>query len=823
MKMLRKILKWLGLGLLVLAVAAGGLGVYTVRRSFPQASGTLKVPGLQAAVEVYRDAAGVPHLYADNPHDLFMAQGYIHAQDRFYQMDFWRHQTAGRLSELYGSSTVGVDGFLRTLGWQRIAEQEYNLLDDETRQVLEAYAAGVNAYLAGRSAADISLEYSLLGLSGLSGYTPEPWTPVHTLAWAKAMAWNLGGNLDEEIMRADLVDVLGQEKTEQYLPAYPEDHPVIVPQASAGQLPLRQLHSQLGEINTLLGAGFEGIGSNNWVIGGGRTESGNAMLANDPHLGLVMPSIWYQVGLHCQALTDDCQFDVAGFSFPGAPGVVIGHNNRIAWGFTNADPDVQDVFMEHINPDNRYQYEYGGEWVDMDVLNETIRLRDGTSVPLEIRYTRHGPIITAPYGKVEFAAQASARAGETLELALRWTALEPTFTLRAIFRLNTAQNFDDFREALRDFAAPAQNIVYADVDGNIGYQMPGYVPIRANGNGLLPAPGWTGQNEWTGYIPFDEMPYAYNPPEGYIVTANNAAVDPSYPFMLSLSWDPGYRAQRIVDMIEAQPKVSMGYMQQMQADNLNLGAQEVLPFLLTLSFDDTRLNAALQQLRGWDFQMHMDSQPAALYMSFFNSLMAATFHDDLPEAYWPSGGARNWVMLRQLLVQPESEWWDNKTTPAVETRDDILRQAWTAGYAALEARLGPAASRWTWGDLHTITFENETLGQSGMAAIEALFNRGPFPASGGTSIVNANSFDLAADDGEADGNAFAVRAGPSLRMIIDMGDLEGAQAIHSTGQSGHAYHPHSNSMIEDWRNVAYQPMLWSREQVEGGSRLVLEP
>ncbi len=831
MKTFRRILGGLGLILLTLAIAVGGFGAYTVRRSFPQTSGTVQIPGLQNAVDIYRDNYGVPHIYADNVHDLFLAQGYVHAQDRFYQMDFWRHQTAGRLSELYGSGVVDTDQFLRTVGWQRLAEQEYALADAETKTILDAYAEGVNVYIANRSAADLSLEYAVLALNGLQ-YTPEPWSPPNTLAWAKAMAWDLGGNLDSEIQRAILNQTLGVEKTNDYMPfVYPTDHPIILPDPAISANALAGLQTRAAKLNETLGGKFDGIGSNNWVIAGSRTTTGMPLLANDPHLGIQMPSIWYEVGLHCRAITPECPFEVTGFSFAGAPGVIIGHNQRIAWGFTNVGPDVQDLFIEKINPANPNQYEVNGEWREMVIVNETIKVKGGGEEPLTIRYTRHGPLISEVYGLEDFAADSGLDPAAHYAFALRWTALEVGQTWRAILNLNRAQNFDDFRDALRDFAAPSQNMIYADVDGNIGYQVPGNIPIRKNGQGLLPAEGWTDEYEWERYIPFDELPYSYNPPQGYIATANNAVVGPDYPYMISLDWDSGYRAERIVEMIEAQPKISIEYIQQMLGDDLNVGASEVLPPLLALSFDDAKLAKALEALRGWDYQMRIDSQPAAIYMGFFNALLKNTFHDDLPaeqglEDYWPGGGDTAWVILRDILAEPESAWWDNAATPAAETRDDILRQAFTEGYASLEERLGKNAAAWQWGALHTSTFVNATVGRSGVAPIEALFNRGPFATGGGSSIVNATGWNMARDDWDPEaGNPYRVGSLPSMRMIVDLGNLDHSFTIHTTGQSGHAYHDHYIDMADPWRLIDFHLMLWGAESVQQAAEahLTLKP
>jgi len=817
LKKIRTFLGYVGLLLLALVILLSGLGLYTVRRSFPQTNGTLKAAGLQKPVEVFRDGNGIPQIYADTPHDLFFAEGYVHAQDRFYQMDFWRHETSGTLAELYGASAVSNDKFLRTVGWERIAEQEYSLADPETKAVLDAYAEGVNAYIGSRSAADLSLEYSILALNGLN-YKPAPWSPVAALAWAKAMAWDLRGNLDEELDRSLLNQKIGVEMTNEFLPTtFPPDHPVIVPNPAVGGAALAGLRAQLRTLPAVFGEHSRDLGSNNWVISGKRTSTGMPLLANDPHLSIQMPAIWYEIGLHCVNIGPDCPFDVTGFSFAGAPGVIIGHNNRIAWGFTNVGPDVQDLYIERVNPQNPNQYEVNGQWVDMVVINETIKVKGGTEEPVTIRYTRHGPLITDVYGLKDFAKDSGLDPNYQYAFALRWTALETGATWRSILNLDRARNFTEFRDALRDFVAPSQNIIYADVDGNIGYQTPGHIPIRANNrDGLLPAAGWTNDNEWTRYIPFDELPYAYNPPQGFIATANNAVVGPGYPYMISMDWDPGYRARRIVDMINSEPLISMDYIQKMQGDDLNLGAQEILPYLFALKFDDAKLAKAEEALSNWDDQMTLDSRPAAIYMGFLNALVGGTFNDNLPEDYWPSGGANTWLVLRKLLAEPNSPWWDDtKTTNAVETRDDIIKRALAEGYAALEKRLGPDSAGWTWGALHTSTFRNATVGSTASPApIQMLFNRGPFATAGGAGVVNAASWNLARDDFTPPGDPYNVSSISSMRMIVDLSQLTNSLTIFSTGQSGHAYHPHYIDMADRWRAIQYHPMLWDRGDVE---------
>jgi penicillin amidase len=826
--------RWLFAGLsvvVVLAIALGGLGWMMVQQSMPVVQGSLTVPGLHNQVDVIRDAAGIPNIYASDEHDLFMAEGYVHAQDRFWQMDFWRHVGAGRLAEMFGASQLDTDRFLRTLGWERVSRQELDQLDPDTLAILQAYADGVNAYLKDHQGTALSVEYGILKLLSPS-YQPAPWSPINTLTWAKAMAWDLGGNMDGEIERAQLLKTLTPAQVNQLYPPYPADHPVIVkdygsagalvPSAQIGAIrqsepALAVLSGRVKRLNALLGGGLPGIGSNNWVLSGQRTQSGLPLLANDPHLGIQMPSIWYQIGLHCRTVDSDCRYDVGGFSFAGVPGVVIGHNGHIAWGVTNVGPDVQDLFIEKINPNNPDQYQYNGQWQDMTVVHETIHVAGGDDVDLTVRYTRHGPIVSTTYAKLEnFTDNAGIDLPEPYALSLQWTALHPTRVISAVLQFDRATDWDSFRNALRDFAVPSQNFVYADTQGNIGYQMPGEVPIRASGDGWLPVPGWTSDYDWTGMIPFDQLPSAFNPGDGYIVTANNAVVGNSYPNFISRDWDYGYRAARILQMIKAKPKLSLQDIQAIQGDDFNAGAAITLPYLLKLQFDDPFASQALDSLKSWDQQDKMDSEPSAVFNLFWRQLIMDTFSDELPNGPLPDD-SRDFAVMTKLLTMPNSPWWDDHTTNAVETRDDILRSAFTEAISQGRATLGSDLGSWQWGKLHTATFRNQSLGESGVAPIEALLNRGPFQVSGGRSIVNATAWKM--DEG------FDVTSLPSMRIINDLSNWDNTLWITTTGASGHTFNPHYTDQTEPWRMIEYLPMAWSQSAVDAAAvdRLSLQP
>lgn len=814
--------------LVLFAILIGMFRYQIPTRSFPKINGGIKNPNLDASVDIYRDSYGIPHIYAETSHDLFFAQGYVQAQDRFWQMDFWRHISSGRLSEMLGESQLDTDKFLRTLGWARVAREELDNCAPEVLEVLGAYSQGVNAYLSAHQGSTLSFEYVLLKLLNPS-YEPEEWQPLHSIAWAKVMAWDLGGNMDDEIQRAVLLQSLTSDQLNEIDPPYPDDHPIIVSEQGIGQIAnksdpsnssfvksilplLSQTSRKVGNLETILGKRGLGIGSNSWAVSGDRTSTGKPILANDPHLPAQMPSIWYEIGLHCQPKGPDCPYNVTGFSFAGNPGVIIGHNDRIAWGFTNAGPDVQDLYIEKINPDDPNQYEVNGKWVDMELVEETISVAGEDPQEMVIRYTRHGPIISDTYEPLEdFSDKTGIELPDNYALALRWTALENSETFFAILQMNQAENWDEFRAALRFFDVPSQNMVYADIEGNIGYQTPGKIPIRASGDGRIPVPGWNDNYEWLGYIPYEQLPSVYNPQEGYIVTANNAIVGKQYPYLITTMWAYGYRAQRIVDMIEgANGSVDVEYIMQMQGDNRDLNAEVLVPVLQQITLDSPEMEDARELLTGWDFQVHKDSAPAALFEVFWKHLLSGTFYDELPDDYHPEGGSRWFEVIRQLAPQPNSPWWDDRMTPEkVEGRDEIFREAFRNAVDELKDNLGDDPEKWKWGDIHTITFRNSTLGESGITLIENLFNRGPYPVSGGASIVNASGWDSS--------ESYDVTALPSMRMIVDLSNLENSLTINTTGQSGHSYHPHYTDMVDKWRQIQYHPMLWSRNMVEEDS------
>jgi penicillin amidase len=856
------ILRRTSLGILILAVLLGAGGTYYFKsylpktvapKSFPQIDGEIQLEGLDGPVDIYRDTMGIPHIYASTTHDLFFAQGFVHAQERFWQMDFYRHVGEGRTAEMFGSGRVETDMFLATLGWRKTSIEEYEVLSPESKAILSAYADGVNAYIADKSNEELSLEYAVLDLPIINpNYVIEAWQPVNTLAWARALAWDLKNNINGEIERAVLMKTLTSEQLDELFPPYPKDHPIIVNKIGDGgsaSTPVNDFAHVLSDeilaavtqnvslLSSVLGPQDDAAGSNSWVVSGDLTTTGKPLLANDPHLGIIMPSIWYQVSLHCQPKNQACPYDFAGFSLAGAPGVVLGHNDRIAWGFTFAEEDVMDLFIEKVNPENPDQYEINGAWGDFEIRTETIKVAGGDPVEFIVRATRHGPVISDVYGPlknegdpedeefVAFKDRAGIDLPEQYVIALSWTALSTGNTYKrgnpfeAIWGFNKAQNWEEFRQSASLLNAPGQNLAYADVDGNIGYQTSGTIPVRKNGDGLAPVPGWTSEYDWIGSIPFEDLPYTLNPVEGYIAPANNRIVGDDYPHFITVEYDYGFRANRIVEMIQTAPGVmDIAYFQSMQADAHDASAETVVLWMLELDAQFSKPNEAiaLDALKNWNYQATSDSQAAAIYAALWRHLLKNTFNDEIPEAYWPVGGPRWFEVMRK--IKEDSTWWDDSSTAdVIETRDEILKKSFTDGVAELEERLGDDPSNWTWGGIHTSEFRNGSLGESGVAPIEALFNRGLFPTNGGRSIVNATSWNAV--------EGYEVTNVPSMRAIYDLSNLANSLSMHTTGQSGHAYHPHYIDMAPLWANVEYFPMLWPRDAVEEDAEghLVLMP
>jgi len=888
----------------LLLVAGVGYGSYwsvsTVRASFPQTTGSLRLKGLSAPVDVERDGNGIPQIYADTPEDLFRAQGYVQAQDRFYEMDVRRHLTSGRLSEMFGSGEVETDAFLRTLNWHGIAQEEYDTkLDATTKQYLQAYTDGVNAYLKDHSGAALSLEYAALKFK--SGYKPAPWTPVDSVAWLKAMAWDLRGNMQDEIDRALMTSRLSQAQIKQLYPDYPYDRnsPIVTtgavdsstgdfeptassssPQGlnSAVDSQLSGISQIIDQMPNMLGPNGTGIGSNSWVVSGKYTTTGKPLLANDPHLAPELPSVWYQMGLHCRTVSKTCPYDVTGFTFSGMPGVIIGHNQDIAWGMTNLGADVTDLYLEKVTANT---YLFDGKQKPFKTRREVIKVAGGKPRTITVRETNNGPLISDRDDEIRTVGQTApvsdppGGVNSGYAVALKWTALSPSKTMDAVFQLDRATDFDQFRAAARDFAVPSQNLIYADTKGNIGYQAPGLVPIRPAGDdGAWPEPGWSSKYQWTGkYVPFDAMPYEYNPPQGYIVTANQPVIDQNkYPYLLTEDWDYGTRSQRINDLIQSKikdnGKISMDDMQSMQNDDSSEIAKLLVPYLLKVDITNDKgdyVRDAQKLLQGWDYNQDSDSAAAAYFNAVWRNVLKLAFGNKLPKELrpkgqclrvppagqtgpvddlsgqaktveecgerdadeaQPDGGDRWFEVVRDILPDADNPWWTMSTTAFFgsdtkksdhSTRDQLLAQAMKDARYELTAKLGKDINTWSWGRLHKLELKNQTLGTEGPSVVKWMLNRGPWELSGGEAAVDATGWDAA--------GGYDVVWVPSMRMVVNLQDFDKSRWINLTGASGHAYNAHYTDQTSKWANGELLPWYYTPGRVEKATKakMVLTP
>lgn len=773
-----------------LAGLAGGTG-WLLRRPLPQTDGELTLEGLLDEVEVIRDRRGVPHIYAETAHDLFFAQGFVHAQDRLWQMDFQRRLAAGCLSEVLGERTLDIDQWMRVLGLRRQAEADLDAVSDEARRSLEAYAKGVNRFI--ETTPGLPVEFALLR------YEPAPWTPMDSLSWAKMMAFGLSGDWDSKIIRARLFSRLEPMHALLLEGGYPPDSPAIVPgvdYASFGESGLRR-KPMPDPFSGDLGA------SNSWVVDGSRSATGKPLLANDPHLLMEIPGIWYENHLVGSG------FNVVGASLPGAPAVLIGHNERIAWGFTAGMADVQDLYIEQFHPDDPHRYQVNGEWRPAEVRREEIRVR-GRKQPVieEVIVTRHGPIITK---LVPERAQ---------PLALRWTGYAPSAgSTECFLALNQARNWEDVLQAVQAHDVPTLNLTYADVDGNIGYHLAGKIPIRRHGDGQVPVPGWTDEYEWGGYLPFDELPWSYNPESGFIVTANNRPAADEYPHNLGSNWRPGFRARRITQLLQAREQHDRASFQAMQVDQISIPMRRLAQRLAKLEFDSPQLQAAQADVAYWDGAMDEDAVGATLAYTTMVHFRRALFGEKLgpltdfylgkgfhPLLHPISGMApRSIEVSLAALDDPDGTWLSG------ESLDGLLADSFRGAVDQLERQLGPNLSKWRWGAVNQLRLVHP-LGTA--RPLGWLFNRGPYPAGGDPFTVWPN---VARFYPDCDHFHSA-----SYRLIADLSDMSESVSVCPPGQSGHPASSHYADQLEDWQAGRYHALLWDRGAIERISEGTLE-
>ncbi len=757
-------LGWSIAGFLVIALVIAGGGFMALRTSLPTIDGRIVVAGLHGEVSIVRDADGVPTISAENDDDLAFGLGYAHAQDRLFQMELQRRYGAGRLAEIFGGAAVPIDTQMRVLGLYRAAEAAFGKLSPQVQQGIKAYCAGVNAYLATRGTL---LPPEFLLLRSL----PEPWTPADVMVWGKLMDFQLGGNYRGELLRARLARTVSTADMEFLYPEYPKDAPRTLAALAPlyRQLPLGPLYAALPEA---MGPHFA---SNNWVVDGAHSVSGKPLLANDPHLGFSAPGFWYLARLKTP------EHDIEGGTVAGTPFVIIGHNEKIAWGFTTTTADIEDLYIEKLDANDANRYMVADASLPFRTRQETIKVRGGDPVTLTVRATRHGPVVSdmLPPGTIDSG----------YALALQTTFLDDDDrSAEALWEIDRATDWTSFRDGLKNLVGPPQDVVYADTGGTIGFIAAGRIPIRKSGDGWLPVPGWSGDYDWEGFIPFDQLPQAANPPSGHFVSANNKVVPDSYPYFISRDWDLPDRAERIEALLAATPKQSPETSAAIEADTLSLEAKHLVPLMTKIVPSSDMAREAIERLQGWDFHMDADKVEPLLFTAWLRAFARSVLFSRLGEVaadYWD---LKPEVMFNVLTQRPE--WCADPKKPD-ETCEKRLSETLDAAIDELGRRYGDEMAQWQWGRAHIAYFPN------------AVFERVPLlrdwlrvtiPTPGGYDTVNRGPSTI-----RDDAAPYEQRFGAGLRVITDLAAPLESRMMIAPGQSGNPLSQHYADLLARWR------------------------
>lgn len=799
MKSWKKILIGLFGSIFIIAVVIFIISYIILNKSLPEYDGKVKLSGLISEVNIYRDSFAIPLISASNDEDLAFALGYVHAQERLFQMDLARRAGEGKLSEVFGSKTIPFDKMFRTLGLYKIVEATYPKLNPLSKKILAAYSKGVNSFIE-NSKGKYPIEFDVLG------YDPYPWKPEHSLLIAKLMAWELNISWWSDIAFSNLIQKVGVDKAKELLPDYPENAPTIIPREISSYAHIgNELINLDRQFREFMGTTGTHIGSNNWVINGNISKSNKPIIANDPHLGFTLPGKWYFTVLRSN------DWNAEGFTIPGLPAIVIGKNENIAWAMTNVMADDSDFYVEKIDSSGQ-KYFVNNQLRDIVSNSDSFAVKDSSYYKFTIRKTHRGPIISDVHAFNILYPEGDGRVSSTI--SMRWTAFEFSDEMYAAISLNKAKNWNDFKEALRYFTAPGQNFIYADKSGNIGYVCAARLPLRSNSSPTLIYDGSTDVNDWKGFVPYDEMPKFFNPTQNFIATANNKTVS-NFRYHISNVWEPPSRIVRITELLRSKKFHSKEDFKNYQMDFFSPYAKEIVPYILNafngVKVNDRNLKTALELLDNWDFEMAASSQVPTIYLYFYHRLIKNIFEDELGEDL-----LKEYVFLANIpyriiskyLKENSSSFFDDINTNKVETRDDIVRKSLVDALTDLEEKFGADISIWQWGKIHKVRFKHIFSGAS--AILDNLINIGPFEIGGdGTTVFNTEYSFNEIYERERDlkkphrSEPYQNILGPSMRYIYDFGDPEYFYMILPTGQAGHFLNPHYKDMTKKWLKGEY--------------------
>ncbi|MFA3782745.1 penicillin acylase family protein [Melioribacteraceae bacterium 4301-Me] len=794
MKTWKKITIGVLASLLIILIAIVAFSYLMIQKTFPKYDGEVKVAGLYDSVVIYRDSYAIPYVKAKTEEDAIFALGYLHAQERLFQMDIARRAGEGRLSEILGSKVLPIDKMFKTIGIYKNVKKDYEKLNDISKKYLIAYSKGVNAFIK-NAKGKYQLEFDILD------YDPYQWTPLHSLVIAKLMAWELNISWWTDIAFANLVKKLGEEKAKELIPSFPENAPTIIPQETKyfsniddGIIKVdRQFRELIGMVGTH-------IGSNNWVVNSQISLSGKPIIANDPHLAYTAPGRWYF------AILKSDKLNVEGFTIPGLPAIVIGTNQNIAWALTNVMTDDADFYAEKLDSTNS-RYFFNGNWLPLTVRDDTIHVKDSSDVIIKVRSTHRGPIISDihPFNKLYSNAKV------VQALSMKWTALDFSDEIYAMISVNKATNWNEFKNALKYFTVPGQNFVYADNKGNIGYICAARLPIRKTNTTTLVFDGTTDKYDWEGFVPYEQMPKLFNPSQNFIASANNKTVK-NFPYHISNIWEPSSRIERIVSLLNSKKLHSVNDFEKYQMDFVSPYAKKISQYIIDAfqneKITDENVKTAVELLKNWDYNFNSRSQTPTIYTKFLEFLIKNLFEKkmgkDLMEEYVFIANIP-YRILEELLENPNSYWFDDLDTPKIENREDIIRKSLYSAVDDLQKEYGNELAQWQWGKVHKVTFKH--LFHSASPLLDNLVDIGTYSIGGdGTTIFNteysfADLYNKVPKPTRS--KPYENILGPSMRYIYDFSQPDYIYLILTTGQSGNFFSDNYKDMTKKWLNGEY--------------------
>jgi len=800
------------LSLIIIFIVGGYIFYNSLLESLPVYEGELKASTLKSEVKIYFDSLAVPYIIADNDEDVSFALGYLHARERMFSMDMIRRAGEGRLSEIFGVETLPFDKMFRTVGLSKTVKIIKEKMNPEGLKLLEAYSRGVNFYLEEKKN-EFPVEFDVLG------YQPEEWKPEHSIIVIRMMAWELNLGWWTDLAFTELVQKLGEERVKEILPDYPENASTIIP---SDIKKFAQINTNFIETDKafrkFIGMTGTHLGSNNWVVNSQMSASGKPIIANDPHLAYRAPGIWYA------AIIKSPQWNAAGVTLPGVPGIVIGKNENISWTLTSIMTDETDFYFETLDS-SRTKYLLDGNWKALIIVEDTIETRDGIREPIEIKYTHRGPVISNihPYNFVFNKDELTYP-----PISMRWLGNEFSDEMDAFLKINKAKNWNEFKSAVEKFNIPGQNFVYADKDGNIGYAFGGALPIRNDNTSTFVFDGSTSKSDWKGFVPRNELPYLFNPSQNFIATANNKVIK-DFKYHITNLWEPSSRIERITELLQAKSKHSVEDYMKYQEDIFSPYAKAVVPYILFAFQDaevkDENLAQSLKLLREWNYEMDKYQQSPAVFLTFFDKLMKNIYMDEMGEdlfnqyVFLANVPYRN---ITELLQNPFSDWYNNVKKNERKTRDDVIRESWNDALDELESKLGKDVKDWQWGKLHTVTFKHAFSGASGL--LDGVINIGPYEISGdGTTIFNTEySFSESIEKYPLFSHEpFDCELGPSMRFIYDFAKLDEFYLILTTGQSGNIFSDHYKDQTELFLSGKYMNISTDEESIEAPKNKLL--